>query len=142
MRVVVDASVAVKWCIAEVDSDAARAPLETDHELIAPELLGVEVANALWTNWRRKVIDIDQMDGFLARLPQLIRTFVPDIGLVADAATLSRLVGHPVFDCIYLALARQAGGCVVTMDDRFLAAAGLSGWHAFFRPLSSLLHTQ
>src|SRR4051794_39209279 len=83
MKVVVDASVAVKWGISEVDSEAAAELLRTDHELMAPELLGVEVA-----------IDGGQMDGFLARLPQLIQTFVPDSTLIGDAAVLSRSNGH------------------------------------------------
>jgi predicted nucleic acid-binding protein len=142
MKVVVDASVAVKWGIAEADSQAAAELLRTDHELIAPDLLGVEVANALWSNWRRQIVDTAQMDGFLARLPLLIQTFVPDSTLIADAAVLSRLIGHPVFDCMYLALARLAGACLVTFDERFLEAARVSGWGAYFRRLDSLLHMQ
>ena len=141
MRVVVDASVAVKWAIAEVNSASAAALFLTDHELMAPELLGVEAANALWSNGRRKIIDIDQMDGFLARLAKLIQTFVPDGSPIGDAAILSRLLGHPVFDWMYLGLARRAGGYLVTFDERFLEAARVSRWQMFFRPLSSLLPT-
>src|SRR5438874_13167667 len=142
MKVVVDASVAVKWGISEVDSEAAGELLRTDHELIAPELLGVEVANALWSNWRRQLIDGGQMDGFLARLPQLIETFVPDSTLIGDAAVLSRSIGHPIFDCMYLALARLAGAYLVTFDDRFFEAARVSGWRSYFRPLDSLLSSK
>ena len=47
MRLVVDASIAVKWSVIEQDSDLAAKLIESDHELIAPELLAVEVANAL-----------------------------------------------------------------------------------------------
>ena len=47
MRLVVDASVAVKWLVAEEESDAARELLESGEELHAPGLMASEIANAL-----------------------------------------------------------------------------------------------
>jgi predicted nucleic acid-binding protein len=50
---VVDASVAVKWLIAETFSDQAVRLLDQKLTLIAPELLFAEAANALWMMCRR-----------------------------------------------------------------------------------------
>ena len=47
MRLVVDASVAVKWLVEEEYSDAADRLLEGRHELFAPRLMASEVANVL-----------------------------------------------------------------------------------------------
>ena len=46
-RLVVDASVAVKWFLPEAQSDAARALLGSGHDLIAPELVYAELGIAL-----------------------------------------------------------------------------------------------
>ena len=50
MRIVVDASIALKWVIPEPDSDAANALRAA--ELIAPALWLAEAANALWRHAR------------------------------------------------------------------------------------------
>ena len=51
MRVVVDASVALKWVFDEPESEAAVAL--RDEELVAPALWLAEAANALWRRWCR-----------------------------------------------------------------------------------------
>ena len=48
MRLVVDASVAVKWLVEEEGSASAERLLEGDHDLHAPRLMVPEIANALW----------------------------------------------------------------------------------------------
>ena len=52
MRLVVDASVAVKWLLEEEYSADARRLLEQGHELYAPRLLASEIGNSLWKNVR------------------------------------------------------------------------------------------
>ena len=52
MRLVVDASVAVKWLVAEDGSEAAESLIDQRFELYAPRLLASEVSNALWRKAR------------------------------------------------------------------------------------------
>ena len=47
MRLVVDASVAVKWLVEEEGSASAERLLKGDHNLHAPRLMVSEIANAL-----------------------------------------------------------------------------------------------
>ena len=47
-RVVVDASVAVKWFLPEIHSGAALRYLDDDCERLAPDLLYVEFGNVIW----------------------------------------------------------------------------------------------
>ena len=47
MSWVVDASIAVKWVIPEVLSDAADRVRDGEDDILAPDLLLVEVANTL-----------------------------------------------------------------------------------------------
>jgi predicted nucleic acid-binding protein len=131
MSLIVDASVATKWYLAETDSSLAQQLVEAGHELIAPDLLLVEVASAFFKAWSREIIDDGHMDRALSQLPTAFAALWPLQELVADAMVISRILRHPVYDCVYLALAWRTGDKIVTADDRFLEVARASTWDHF-----------
>ena len=117
---VVDASVAVKWLASEPLSDEAAAPLKSGATLVAPELMFAEVVNALWTMRRRGDIaaeDLGEAVDALKAAPIAIPFSMAQ--LAAAAAQLAIDIGHPAYDCFYLALAIQTGYPVVTADMCF-----------------------
>ena len=117
---VVDASVAVKWLVAEEWSDESSRLLETGATLIAPELLFAEVSNALWAMHRRGDITVDDLaDATDALKSAPVAIPVPMRRLAAAATRLAADLGHPAYDCFYLALAVQEQYPVVTADTRF-----------------------
>jgi predicted nucleic acid-binding protein len=121
MRVVIDASVAVKWVVSETGSDAADALL--DEDLMAPVLWLAEAANALCRRARIGEITAEQAN---ARLSELLRAPVASLPIephLAHALKLAIDIGQPIYDCIYLALALQHQTHVVTADRRFASAA-------------------
>lgn len=120
---ILDASVAAKLFIAEVDSEQAEKLLSHSDRLVAPDLIVLEVGNALHKAWRRNVIDDAQMDRALSRLPTLFANLFPTIDLVADAAIISRILRHPLPDCIYVALHWRTGAPVITADKELVQAA-------------------
>ena len=105
MNLVVDASVAVKWFVAEDLSDAAERILGRGDALSAPDLILVEVANALWKKARLGEIDRADADEALAALAADAIELQPTAPLVRRAHVLAGEIGHPVYDCIYLAAA-------------------------------------
>jgi predicted nucleic acid-binding protein len=131
MKFIVDASVAVKWYLAETDSGIAHRILLGGHDFIAPDLLLVELANALYKAWLNGAIDDVHTEMALGHIPQNIRTFFPVTDLVADAVVISRILRHSVYDCVYLALAWQTGAKIVTADERFFDAARAMSWEMF-----------
>ena len=119
---VIDASVAVKWVVAEEFSDQAAALLDGAEVLCAPELLFAETANALWAMARRgdfrRAALRDALDLLLdapIAIPATMRQLTP------AAARLATDLDHPAYDCFYLALALQEQRPVVTADRRFHA---------------------
>lgn len=64
-RVVVDASVAIKWFVPEVHAEAARRLLREGMILLAPDLIWAEVANALWRKWREKELAAETVQEIL-----------------------------------------------------------------------------
>ena len=69
---VVDASVALKWFVPEVDSDLAEQLLVADVKLHAPRFLALETVNAAWKNWRKKLIGEDVVLTVCGKLEALI----------------------------------------------------------------------
>ena len=122
--VVVDASVAVKWVVKEDGSEAAARLLD-GRALYAPQLILVEAANALWAMQKRGAITADDGADALDRLVSAPWSMLADASdLVGQAFRLARMLDHPVYDCVYLALAMERRAPVVTADRRLLAAAG------------------
>lgn len=120
---VVDASVAIKWLIEGPHSDQAARLLDDDLPLAAPELIYAEAAHALWAIARRGQIsaaDVREALDLLADAPLMIPS--PMKRLMAGAARLAVDLDHPVYDCMYLALALQEQRPVITADRRFYNA--------------------
>ena len=120
---VVDASVALKWVVEEEESEAALALKGRD--LAAPSLLRVEAANALRTLAARRAITPAAALNLLSLLQEAPVTVVvePDDALERRALEIALELGHPVYDCVYLALAEGMGRQLVTADGRLLRAA-------------------
>jgi predicted nucleic acid-binding protein len=121
VSIVIDASIAVKWVLDEPRTPAALA-LRSE-QLIAPALWLAEAANALWRHVRIGELTGDQA---LARMSELGKAPIASMPIephVARALELAVDGGHPVYDCVYLALALHQNTHVVTDDRRFAAAA-------------------
>ena len=121
--VVIDASVAVKWVVEE-DGTSEALMLRRRARLIAPELLVAECANILWKKVQRDELSNDE--AFLAaRLLQAADIeFVSSRSLLETATRLAIELDHPVYDCLYLALAVDRDCRFATADERFVRKVG------------------
>jgi len=121
VRIVIDASVAVKWVIAEAGSEAADALLNQD--LMAPVLWLAEAANSLWRRVRLGDITAEQAGVRLSGLLEAPVASLPIQPYLERALRLATEIGHPIYDCLYLAVALHHDATVVTADRRFASAA-------------------
>ncbi len=119
--IVVDASAALKWIAPEDDSVIALRLIGRGH-LLAPDLLTIEAANALWVRVQRRDLTAVEARTALADLLTVPVEYAADRALAPAALSLAADLGHPVYDCVYLALALSRAGVVVTADRRFTAA--------------------
>jgi len=122
----VDASVALKWFLPEVRSAAARALLDREDDLFAPDWLLIEVANCLWKQGRRGLVDPPQSRKILATVQEILH-LLPSLSLAPRALELAQGLDHPVYDCLYLAAAEAAGVPLITDDRRLVAVAQKHG---------------
>ncbi len=126
MRLILDASVAVKWFVPEVLSGEARALLPRlqsgDLELSAPESIVAEFGHALRRHAMAGRLEAQQCQGFARDFLNLSieRTA---IGPLAEVA-MGLATGHMAtfYDALYLALALREDLRVLTADDRMANA--------------------
>lgn len=120
---IADASVLVKIIAEEDGSEAARLLLKGAEEIVCPDLAFAEAFVAIWKKQRRGELPAEHLGRAPSLLRRLVTRSVPLSALFEQAATLSRSLDHPIYDCFYLALAERDGLPLVTADARLLAAA-------------------
>jgi predicted nucleic acid-binding protein len=117
-RLVIDASVAVKWVVPEPDSD--RAEVLLDHRMVAPDLLLAECANVLWKKVRRGELTEREADIAAQTLEQADLTLVSTRGYLALATSVAVELDHPAYDAVYLTVAEASELRLVTADDKLV----------------------
>jgi predicted nucleic acid-binding protein len=124
-KYVLDSSVAVKWFVDEKGSDKARAL--KDHfvngsvELVAPDLLKYEVANAL--RWHPTVpMDQLRVSRAISAIAHYQFLIDPPKDAWIRAAELSYSSGVSLYDSIYLGLALALKSKLITADEKLIEA--------------------
>lgn len=130
MLLVVDSSVVAKWLFVELLTEQALA-VRRDWELsrvdlIAPELMLVEVSNIIWKKQRSNLITEEEGTSALTNLLALEIPTVKQQTFLPRAYSLARLFDRTVYDALYLTLAEEMGARFITADRRLCNAVGLS----------------
>lgn len=135
MRIVIDASVAVKWLIPESDSMIAMQLLDRSYELHAPRLLVSEVTNDLWRIARSGSLEGFDAHRLVAEVEGMSLKWKDDEAICVEALRIALDLGLPAYDCMYLALAIRIGGSVVTADKRFVSVVDSTKYKPVVIPL-------
>jgi predicted nucleic acid-binding protein len=121
------------WFANEPDRWGAGRLLELEAPLLAPDLMIVEATNAWWKKHRRREMDMIDVEQALTNLLAAGISWTSSAELVRPAARLATELGHPVYDCMYLALAASRSASLATADERFrrgAARVGVRVWRA------------
>jgi predicted nucleic acid-binding protein len=129
--IVIDASLAVKWFVVEVDSDLAFAFLNSHaRHLVAPDLIAIEVASTFVRRANVNKVEardmeeaLDEWAGFLSGTSIELHLATPSS--ICNAGLLTQTLGHPLKDCVYLGLAIELDCDFVTCDAKFAAKADM-----------------
>jgi predicted nucleic acid-binding protein len=124
--VVVDASVALKWILDEEGQDAALGLLD-EAVLHAPDFLLVEVANALWSKVRRRILDRAEADAAYEAIAGVPIAYTTVAELTQPARSLAHALDLSVYDALYAALAQRLRCALATADARLAGAVDSSG---------------
>jgi predicted nucleic acid-binding protein len=135
---VVDASVVVRWIVPERGASEALGLLARSVDWVAPRLMLSEVAGAL----RRKVAAGELTAGLAAQGLEFVLGIVArgalrlyrDELVIRSALALSLAHQHKIPDCLYLALAEEAGIALATADRRLSEIACARQVHTVLVP--------
>lgn len=119
---IVDASVAIKWFLPEVHSDAALRLLAQQHTLHAPDLIFSEFANVLWKRVRKNEVSKSEAGVTLEGLLALHLRVQPSQLLIPLALEIACGANRTVYDSLYLATAITLQYPLVTADAKFYRA--------------------
>lgn len=120
MRLVVDASVAVKWVVEEEGRDLARRLLMLDAEIVSPDFVAVETSSVLWKKVRRAEMTRQQALAATSAVLLPFHSLIATNRVTGRAFEMALLLDHPIYDCLYLATAELLDAMVVTSDARLL----------------------
>jgi predicted nucleic acid-binding protein len=127
--IVVDASAAVKWFLPEAGSEQAGLLLnEHSGAINGPDLLAIEVCATFVRGANMVPSNRGEAMKFLSRFKAMLENETVILHRTSTdqlhrAATLAIDLGHPLKDCIYLALAMGLRCALITADVRFATKA-------------------
>ena len=138
MALIIDASVAFKWYVPEADSHIALALLDRRDELVAPELILIEVINAMWARLRGQNKFRKSIVAASVALPRALDSIHPLTDLLPRSLELAIELDHALYDCTYLALAERMNSKLITADAKFLRKVENSSCAQFIAELSAV----
>jgi predicted nucleic acid-binding protein len=131
VTLVIDASVALKWFLPdEPHMDEALAVVQEGSPLVAPDILIAEVCNGAWRSARLGRISQQQVAEIAAIAPRFFDALVPAANLASRAVAIAGQLDHPVYDCLYLALAELRQIRLITADAQLLTKLHKTPWAA------------
>lgn len=129
--VVVDASVAIKW-FPPFDTEPLAAEARnlldrwtrSEIEFVVPDLFWAEVGNIIWKSVRGGRCSLAEAQELLKTMPLMNLQAVSSADLVASAFQIATSHGRAIYDCLYVALTKQAGAEMVSADEKLVNALG------------------
>jgi predicted nucleic acid-binding protein len=121
-KLVIDASVAVKWFIPEIYSEKAILLLNNSITFLAPSLIYAEVGNILWKKLRIKELAQDEAQGILNDFKKIPFEIDDNQSLLEIAWYIATNYQRSFYDSLYLALAYTEKCKFVTADQAFVNA--------------------
>ncbi len=137
MKLVVDASVAIKWAVEEDGRVLARALIQEANLLIAPDFVLVESASILWKKARIGEITREQAEVAVIEIRLPFSEMIPTASLADLAFKIALDLDHPIYDCLYVAAAVLSSASLVTADRRLLRAVVASPYEGLLVELGA-----
>jgi predicted nucleic acid-binding protein len=126
---IIDANLAVYWFVETPLTKSASALLDRS-DLVAPGVIEIEIVNSLAKYLRAGLIAAAELRKAMVEVRNAFSEFVADRQLLDAATEIALAHKHPVYDCLYLALALERREPLATADRRMAVLAKTLGIEA------------
>lgn len=116
MIAVLDVSAAVEILLGRKEAAALRDRVAEAEWVLAPSLFTAELCNVFWKYHEFNSLSRATCENAIARGLTLPDTFTDDRELYREAFAMACLCRRPVYDMLYLVLARRQSAHLLTMD--------------------------
>lgn len=123
MSIVIDASAAVGIVLAIPGAAMFAGPLDSAELVMVPDLFTAEVCNAFWKYRKADLLPLERCEQALEQALELPDHLESSTALHREAFALAVRHLHPVYDTLYLVLARRNNATILTMDRRLAVLA-------------------
>ena len=117
---ILDTNFYIKFCL---EPDEKLLKLIVDKTITAPDFLKLEVINILRKLHFFNGVPREKIDEYEAMIWGLVNEFVPDKILLDLTKKISFQLNHPIYDCIFLALALETNDVFCSYDQRLITKA-------------------
>lgn len=127
MITVLDASAAIEILLSRSRSGELKKYLLESGEVVSPELFKAEIANVLWRYVRSGLLAQDKANILLGLGLELVDDYIDMKENITESLNEAVRLDHPVYDMLYLTLARRRGARLLTLDKKLKSIAQSAG---------------
>ena len=118
--VIIDANAAVGIVRGTEEGKALKALILDNEEILAPDHFLCEVANVFWKYVHAGLMSREEASSYFKAAESLITRFVRQNVLMPEVLHTAIRLDHPVYDIVYLVLARRMDATLVTLDRKLI----------------------
>jgi len=123
MICVLDASAAIEIVLQREAAKELATVVRESEWVIAPTLYISEIANVFWKYQKFADYSFNHCMNNIEQSIALPDDYINEIELYREAFNMGCLLDHPVYDMMYLVLARRNNAVLLTMDKKLQAVA-------------------
>ena len=123
MIAVLDASAAIEIVLQRNFAGKLAGYITEADWVIAPTLFISEVTNTIWKYHKFTDLPYRSCEKALEQALALPDDFINELDLYREAFKLSCTFNHPVYDMLYLLIARRNNGLLLTLDKQLIKIA-------------------
>ena len=120
MAIVLDASAAASMALGAEGALALKELISADEEVFAPDFLMVECANVFWKYVHAGKLGLREAHACYRDAVSLATRYIRQNDLMDEALATAAHLDHPVYDVLYLVLARRMAATLITFDRGLL----------------------
>jgi predicted nucleic acid-binding protein len=127
MIVVLDASAGIEIALGRERSKDLSSYLADASQVITSDLYKAETANVIWKYVKAKLLEKEKAMKLYQYCKDIVDEYIDISENVEEAINESIRLKHPIYDLLYLSLARRNGAVLISLDKKLNELAKQNG---------------